>query len=497
MSFLGLDIGTSGCKAVVYSDTGNEIATAYREYPLIISKHGWAELDSALVIERCFETIREVNSKVQADIVEAICISSQGEAFTPISKNGSFLRNAMVSSDTRASHIAQNWSVEFGIDNLYQITGHTAHPLFTLFKLIWIKQNQPEIWNQSVHFYCFEDLLHLKLGIEPAMSWPLAGRTMLFDVRKHVWSPEILNAIGLDESKLAKPLASGKTVGTIEKKIAESLGFAKEIEVITGGHDQTCSALGAGVTEAGMCMYATGTVECFCPILEKPSFTPELMKNNLCCYDFTIENQYTTVAYSLTGGNILKWFKDEFGQLEIQIAKQKGENPYSVLLSSLPEHPTELLVLPYFTPTGTPYFDTTAKGAIIGLEMTTKKEEIMKALLEGVAFEMRLNLELMENSGMKIKSFIATGGGTRNTSWTQLKADILNKPVICKDISETGCFGAAMLACSAITGIAIKKLVSQDNIHAKAYEPDPERAQQYAEKFGLYKDLYPALKRFW
>jgi xylulokinase len=244
-------------------------------------------------------------------------------------------------------------------------------------------------------------------------------------------------------------------------------------------------------------MYATGTVECFCPMLEKPSFTPELMKNNLCCYDYTIENQYTTVAYSLTGGNILKWFRDELGQFEIAKAKETGTNPYSLLLSGLPGNPTDLLVLPYFTATGTPYFDTSAKGAIIGLEMTTKKEEIIKALLEGVAFEMRLNLELMENSGMKIKSFIATGGGTRNAAWTQLKADILNKPVVVKDITETGCFGAAMLACSALTGVPVHKLVYQENIHSVSYLPNSLRAEQYAKKFSLYKELYPAIKRFW
>ena len=333
MSYLGIDIGTSGCKAVVFNETGKELASAYREYTLICSKPGWAELESEKVMSSCFDSIREVNAKIYDNPVEAMCISSQGEAFTCIGTDNKILRNAMVSSDSRADQIAKEWSHNFGIDKLYQITGHTAHPLFSLFKLIWIKENQPDIWNKTIKFYCFEDLMHHALGIDPAISWPMAGRTMLFDVRRHVWSEEILKSIGLGSSKLANPVASGKIIGIIRKDMAKQLGFVHEVKVITGGHDQTVGALGAGITKPGISMYATGTVECFCPMLEKPSFTDELMKNNLCCYDYTLENQYTTVAYSLTGGSILKWFRDEFGQSEKERAKRTGENPYSLLLS--------------------------------------------------------------------------------------------------------------------------------------------------------------------
>lgn len=497
MSYLGLDIGTSGCKAVVYTELGEELATAYREYSVIIDKPGWAELDSKKVIGGCYEVIREVNSMVVNNPVEALGISSQGEAFTPVSYNGRILRNAMVSSDTRASDITKKWSKEFGIEKLYNITGHTAHPLFSLFKLIWLKNNQPTIWNEATHFYCFEDLMHHFLGIEPVISWPLAGRTMLFDVRKHQWSNEILGFIGLDISKLPKTMPSGKIAGIIDKAISQELGFIKSVSIVTGGHDQTCAALGAGVTEPGICMYATGTVECFCPMLKNQSFTDDLMKNNLCCYDYTIENQYTTVAYSLTGGNILKWFRDEFGQPEILLAEKSGKNPYSQLLTSLPVNPTDLLVLPYFTASGTPYFDTSAKGAIIGLQFSTKKADIMKALLEGVALEMRLNLQLMESSGMIINTFIATGGGSRNNEWTQLKADILNKPIKISDIYESGCFGAAMLACSALNGKNITQLINQRGINTITFIPERTKAEIYASKFEKYKELYQTIKKLW
>ncbi len=494
MSYLGLDIGTGGCKAVVFNGAGVELASAFREYTILHLHPDWAELNPNEVIDKCFEVIEEVNSKI-SDPVVSMSISSQGEAFTPVGWDGQTLGNAMVSSDSRARDIATDWSKSFGIDKIYDITGHTPHPIFTLFKILWIKKSQPEIWNNSKYFLCFEDLFHFRIGLDPKISWSLAGRTMLFDVIGHQWSKDILNATGLAVKKLATPVPSGEKTGILGLARGEKLGFKNPVMIVAGGHDQTCAALGAGVIEPGMCMYATGTVECFCPMFDKPSFSEELQKNNLCCYDYTIKGKYTTVAYSLTGGNILRWMRDELGQSEVDQAAKTGENAYTLLLDAMPKSPTELLVLPYFSATGTPYFDTRAKGAIIGLQHTTTKGEITKALLEGVAMEMKLNLQLMERSGMKIHTFIATGGGARNSSWTQLKADILNKKIIVGEINEAGCYGAALLACSAFEKIPVDQLIKHNK--NEIFTPNAQNAKLYNKKFTAYKQLYPVLKQFW
>ena len=496
MSYLGLDIGTGGCKAVVFDREGKELASSFREYPVLHPHPDWAEINPDEVISKCFEVIAEVNAAI-SDPVISMSISSQGEAFTPVGKNGQTLGNAMVSSDARARDIALNWSEDFGSRKIYYITGHTPHPLFTLFKILWIKENQPDVWRNTMYFLCFEDLFHYKVGLEPKISWSMAGRTMMFDVINHQWSKDILEAAGLSSDRLAIPVAPGEIAGTIGLETGSRIGFKNPVLLVAGGHDQTCAALGAGVIEPGMCMYATGSVECFCPLLEKPSFSDELQRNNLCCYDYTIKGKYTNVAYSLTGGNILRWMRDEFGKSEIALAKETRQNPYTLLLDAMPHAPTDLLVLPYFSATGTPYFDTRAKGAIIGLQLTTTKGEITRALLEGVALEMKLNLQMMEKSGMKINTFIATGGGTRNKTWTQLKADVLNKKIIVHDVNETGCFGAAMLAFSAIEKIPVEQLLKRSKTGNEIFTPDPENAKFYDKKFDFYKKLYPALKQFW
>jgi xylulokinase len=491
-----LDIGTGGCKSVAFDAKGRELASSFREYQVLHPKPDYSELNSNEVIAKCFEVIAEVNAKT-ADPVISMCISSQGEAITPVGSDGKTLGNAMVSSDSRARDIAVDWSDSFGVEKIYKITGHTPHPLFTLFKILWIKKNQTDIWKNASLFLCFEDLFHYSVGLKPKISWSLAGRTMLFDVLEHEWNSEILKKVGLSADKLAIPAAPGEITGVISLQQGRKLGFQNPVTIVAGGHDQTCAALGAGVIEPGMCMYATGSVECFCPILEKPSFSDELRQNNLCCYDYTIKGRYTSVAYSLTGGNILRWMRDEFGQSEKDEAARSGQNAYSLLLNAMPSFPTSLLVLPYFSPTGTPYFDTQAKGAILGLQLTTSRGEITRALLEGVALEMKLNLELMEKSGMKIDTFIGTGGGTRNKSWTQLKADVLNKKIIVRNIAESGCYGAAMLACSAVEKLAVEQLLRNNLIESEVFVPNRENARIYDSRFITYKKMYPAMKSLW
>ena len=182
--YLGLDIGTSACKAVVFDAHGSPIASATREYELHLTPDGGAELDTDEVSEQCLCVISDAAHRAPPGSVRALGISSQGEAFTAIGSDGRALCRAMVSSDTRAAHYAHEWTGRFGVEKLYDITGHTAHPMFTLFKLLWLRDHKPEVWKQADKFLCFEDLLHVRLGLSPVIGWPLAGRTMLFDVRR-------------------------------------------------------------------------------------------------------------------------------------------------------------------------------------------------------------------------------------------------------------------------------------------------------------------------
>lgn len=494
MSYLGIDIGTTGCKAVAFDEHGRQLASAYREYPVLSPGEGWAELDSSQVCDSCLAVMSEAARACGSDPVRALGVSSQGEAFTPVGSGGEYLASAMVSSDSRAAGIATQWSESFGPEELYRITGHTAHPMFTLFKLIWLRENRPDVWKSAVAFHCFEDLLHRRLGVEPAMSWPLAGRTMLFDVREHRWDPGILAAARISPRLLPRTLASGEVVGEIPAATARALGLAEGAIVVAGGHDQPCGALGAGVIEPGTAVYATGTVECITPAFSTAVMGAELFAGNLCTYDYTIRGMYTTVAFSLTGGNLLKWFRDQIGHPELW--RSEGSDAYGTLIDSMPDEPTGLISLPYFTPSGTPHFDVSTPGAVVGLRLTTTRVEILRALLEGVAFEMRVNLAILADSGIPVNELIAVGGGARSLKWLQLKADVLGKPIKRAAVTEAGCLGAAMLARAAHTGEDVRDLAKKWVRVTDEVRPRPAAADFYDRRFPAYLRLYPAIKAY-
>ena len=261
MNYIGIDIGSSGCKAIVVDENGHQLTFSQLDYEVKHSRDGAATLDSEEVINKCFDVMKECGARVKSNSVRGIGISSQGEAFTALGEGGETLNNAMVSSDVRSDAFVQEWVRDFGEERLYQITGHTPHPMFTLFKLLWFKNSNVEAWKKTRSYLCYEDLLQYRLGIKPSISWSLAGRTMMFDVRAHAWNQDILESVGICRDQLAVPVPAGTRAGTISSEAAARLGLSTDVFVVTGGHDQTCSALGAGVVEQGKAMLATGTVE--------------------------------------------------------------------------------------------------------------------------------------------------------------------------------------------------------------------------------------------
>ena len=244
-------------------------------------------------------------------------------------------------------------------------------------------------------------------------------------------------------------------------------------------------------------MYASGTVECVCPMFEHLCLDKKLFQANLCTYDFTVPGAYTTILFSLTGGNLLRWFRDQWGQPEMAEAARSGTDVYDLLTRAMSSEPTNLLVLPYFTPSGTPYFDAQTPGAILGLRLSTTRGEVLRALIEGVAMEMRLNFEILRESGLEVNQLRAIGGGAKSNALVQLKADVLNRPMVTLEVTEAGCLGAAMLACAARTGISPRVLAKHWVKTGRIVEPDARHAACYEDRFSKYRELYPVMRDYW
>ena len=264
---------------------------------------------------------------------------------------------------------------------------------------------------------------------------------------------------------------------------------------MTGGHDQPCGALGAGVVEDGVGTYATGTVECITPAFKKRVVDPRLLENNIACYPHVVPGLFVALTFNFTGGSLLKWYRDTFGVAEKAIAKSQGKDVYDLILAEAPKEPTSLFILPHFTSTGTPHFDTESKGVIAGLRLSTTRGEIVRAILEGVTYEMALNAQVLIDCGAEIDSFRAIGGGAKSPVWMQLKADLLGKPVHAMKVSEAVCLGASILAGTATGKYKSAQKASLDiSKIERTYRPDPARAKIYRERFARYRELYPALK---
>lgn len=496
MSLLGLDVGTTGTKAVAFDLSGNILTSSYREYPLIYLQPGWIELDANVVWNAVLEVLKEVANKTKHDPVSALAVSSQGEAATPISENGEILYNSIVSFDTRTASLVKWWQKGLDKEKILKITGMPLHGMYTISKIIWMKKHRPEVYKKTWKFLCYEDFANYKLTGIPVIDYSLASRTMAFDIIKKKWSKEILEKAGVCQNLLSDVKPSGEIVEKINKKIAGIIGFSSDVKIVTGGHDQPCGALGSGVIKSGFVMDATGTVECLAPAFSKPVLNKSMLKHNHCCYPHVVPNLYISIAFNFTGGSLLKWYRDTLCKYEIEYAKEKNIDVYDIMLGNIKDQPTNIFILPHFTATGTPWYDTDSKGCIFGLTLATSKDEITKAVLEGITYEMKLNLELIEESGVKINEIRAIGGGAKSKKWLQLKADMFCKKVISMKVSEAACLGAAILSGKATEMYnSIENAVNQIVKPKDTFYPDKKRAKEYEEKFRkVYKNLYPMIK---
>ncbi|MEW6355888.1 MAG: FGGY-family carbohydrate kinase [Planctomycetota bacterium] len=495
MSLMGLDIGTTGTKAIVFGLDGRILSSAYREYNLHSPHPGWMELNPKDVWTKVAAAIKEAVGKAKGDPVKAISISCLGEAVTPIDRNGRFIGPTIIGFETRNAAQSKAWMAKVAPMEVFKITGHSPSHIYSILKLMWAKHEQPTVFKAARKYLCWEDLAIHMMGLPPTIDYSLAARTMAFDIKRCAWSEKIGRLTGIDLDLLAAVAPSGTVVGEIGIRASKETGLPKGCKVVTGGHDQPAGAAGAGIIKGGIAMDATGTVECVTPSFAKPVLNRTMLKNNFCCYHHVAPGLYVTLAFNFTGGSLLKWVRDTFAEEEKREAKKKGVDVYDILIARMHDGPTDLFVVPHFTSTGTPYMDPDPTGAIIGLNLKTTKEQIVKAVLEGITYEIKLNLMLLRKAGIEVNEIRAIGGGAKSAKWLQLKADMFNTKVVRLSVTEAACLGVALSAGVAIGEFrsfpdAVKGIVKPE----KVFLPRPQVAKAYDEKVKAYERLYPALK---
>ena len=491
MSLLGIDIGTTGCKVLALATNGSVIAIAHDEYDVLRPQPGWAELDSRDIWTKLKQAIRAVAAQTSADPVVALAVSSMGEVMTPVSKDRTLLGNSITGFDTRGTETLAKLA-QLDPVSLYEHSGNLVSNLFGGPKLIWLRDNRPDLFDSTYKFLGWADLVTFLLGGEPITDYSLANRSFFFDIQQQAWSAETLAYVGMPLDKLPGVAQAGTVVGTVAREMATELGLPPNVKIVIGGHDQCVNAMGAGAIRAGSAVYGIGTFGCITPIYDTIPPAEMMIKARLNVEHHALAGLYVSFYYNLTAGALLKWFRDTFAPLEKLQAQSAHTDVYTQLLAEMPAEPTDLLVLPHFAPTGPPYFDERPNGLIAGLTLETTRGEYIKGLLEGITYYFREGLDVMGAAGIVIDEIRVTGGGARSDAWMQITADILNKPLVRPKAIEAGALGAAILA-GVGAGVfdsaaqAVNAMVQTDRV----FVPDAHRQRLYAERFERYRRLYP------
>ena len=485
MVSLGIDIGGTGCKCVAFHLDGTQLAIAYREYPLTA---GQTILPPEMMTDCVFEVIEECVKQLPDPMnVTVITVSSYGEAFVAVDKDGNaltenllYLGNAENGDFTRIVKIV-------GEEKFMRIAKILPDASYSLSRMLYTKK----MADRPVHKYLFiAGYITYQLTGKACADVSLACRSLIYDVENRCWSEELLQQCGIDADTLPDVLPTGGKVGTILPQIANELGLPDDVQIVIGAHDQIVNALGAGVQNIGDAVDTSGTCECLAPLFGAIPDNLDFQKNNFACVPYLESDGFVTYAYNISAGSVVRWYRDALAAHLGTEAEIQGKSIYDLMNEQCPDAPTGLMILPFLQGMGgTPDVDAKASGLIAGLTTQTRLPDIYRAILEGITFEMRYNQEKLRENGVQFTKLYACGGGAKSQVWLQIKADILGCEIIPVKRDEAGAMGSAILGIAAVTGQTPFKVAERFWQYGQTVKPNAANQAIYAQRYEVYKTL--------
>jgi len=493
MYLIGVDLGTSACKTVIFSLEGKKISEAQKEYPVYHPKPTWAEQKPQEWWEAAAETIKEciVKAGIKGEEIAGLAVDSQREAVVPIGENGEELYNSIIWLDGRTRPQTEEIRKSISEEKVLSITGVGINPIFSASKILWLKENAPKVFAKTKVFLCAKDYIIYKLTGQPATDYSMASRTLLFDVRKRGWSEEICSAISIPIDKLPPANESTAIIGEVSHEASEKTLLPKGLPVVNGGGDRPCECLGAGVTQQGQVNIGTGTGTA----VEVPLSMPKIdVKARIPCCCHVIPDTWEYEAIIATTGASLRWFRDQFGYEERVEAEKTGKDPYDLLVekaASIKPGSDGLLFYPYLTGAFSPKFNEKVRGVFFGVSLSHTKAHFIRAILEGVAFQYLETFGILEDLGVKIESASMVGGETRSDIWSQIKADIVGIEIRIPEVDDAAALGAALLAGTGTGEYSSLRKAAEETVRIKKiYKPNLENRQLYLEAYRRHRETY-------
>jgi xylulokinase len=498
MKLLGIDVGTGGSRAVVIDEAGRVVTSATIEHAAFASPQtGWAEQDPRDWWRASAAAVRSVLSsgEVQAEEIACIGLTGQMHGAVLLDEQDAVLRPAIIWCDVRTDAQCRELTQRVGAEQLVQLVLNPALANFTLPKLLWVREVEPDLWSRVRHVLLPKDYVRLQLTGDRATDVADASGTLLLDVRRRKWSPEILDHAKLDEQLLPRVYESQEVIGCVSAAGAESTGLRVGTPVVAGAGDQAAGAIGMGIVRPGSVSATIGTSGVVFAATDRPALDSRGRVHTFC---HAMPERWHVMGVTQAAGLSLRWFRDRFGT-ERQNHKDDGRDPYELLCAeaaSVPAGADGLFWAPYLMGERTPHLDPHARGALVGLTASHTRAAVIRAILEGVAFSLRDTLTIFDEMNVPVKTIRLGGGGARSKLWQQIQSDVYGQTVELVEADEGAAYGAALLAA---VGVGVWSSVDEACAVAvrvrQRIEPDPTAKSLMDQHYQTYRLIYPSLRQ--
>lgn len=487
--FIGIDSSTTATKALLINEAGQVVAVASAEYPYDTPRPLWSEQDPTLWWQATVASIRQLLAQtgLPPASIKGIGLTGQMHGLVLLDQHGEVLRPAILWNDQRTQAQCDEIRARLGKERLIQLTGNDALTGFTAPKILWVQQNEPEIYGRIAHILLPKDYVRYQLTGGFAIDKADGAGTILFDVRARGWSPEVLAALQINPSWLPETFEGTAVTSTLSSAAAQATGLLPGTPVVAGGGDQAASAVGTGAVSEGIVSLSLGTSGVVFATTNGPAIEPQGRLHAFC---HAVPGKWHLMGVMLSAAGSLRWYRDT-------LAPGTTFDDLLQPAAAIPPGSDGLLFLPYLTGERTPHPDPLARGAFVGLTVRHAQAHMTRAVLEGVAFGLRDSFELMKAAGLsQITQVRVTGGGAKSPLWRQILADVLGAELVTVNTSEGAAYGAALLAATG-AGVFpdVETACTQTITITGRTAPSPNQAV-YEGVYPLYRELYPALRPY-
>lgn len=493
--FIGIDIGTTSTKAIVISSKGEMKGIASREYPLLSPQPRFAQQDPEAIFLAVLQAVQAVvqQANLSSQDIAAVGLGSAMHSLIVMGAENRPLSQSITWADSRSSEQAESLKQHPMGAQIYQRTGTPLHPMSPLTKLLWMRECDADLFRQAVKFISIKEYILYQLFEQYVVDYSIASATGLFNLKTLTWDKDALNLAQIRVDQLSELVPTTQILQRMNLHYAKQMGIDPNIPVVIGASDGVLANLGVGAMRSNQLAITIGTSSAVRKVVTQP-ITDE--QGRTFCYALT-QKHWVIGGASNNGGIVLRWFRDRFGQLEIEQARQQNRDAYDLLIQlaeTVPVGAEGLMMLPFLSGERAPYWNADARGVFFGMSLRHERSHFVRAVLEGILFAVYSITIILSDLTETSQTILASGGFAKSQAWCQMMADVFGMDVLVPEVYEASAFGAAVLAMAAVQEISdLEAVQSMIRIHDR-YAPNLQRSEQYHRLFQRYQRLYPQLE---